>query len=278
MPLLRAPEADLFYVEAGKGTPLVVLHGGLGVDHTYMRDLSRLADCARVVLLDLRGNGRSSRVDPDSLTFDAFCADMETLREHLGAERISVLGHSFGGLVALDYALRHPDRVHRLLLHDTFASSGFWDEALEALASRDAALAKEFTTPFELKDHVFLAWLQRVMPLYFHRYDPVLARRAFAETVPSAQAWARGNELWEAYDATARLREVRAPTLVLHGRHDLIPVAQAELLRSGIPDAELAVFERSGHLPHVEEPEAFLGVVRSWLQRADGDGLVRLRR
>lgn len=277
MPLLRAPGADLFYVEAGKGVPLVVLHGGLGVDHTYMRDLSRLADCARVVLLDLRGNGRSSRVGPEDITFGSLVADVEALREHLGAERISLLGHAFGGLVALDYALQHPDRVHRLLLHDTYASASFWDDALGALSARDATLAKELVTPFELKDHVFLSWFRRVMPLWFHRYDPVLARRAFAETVPSAQAWARGNELARAYDATARLREVRAPTLVLHGRHDLVPLAQAETLKAGIPDAELVVFERSGHYPHVEEPDAFLGVVRSWLQRADGDGLVRLR-
>lgn len=276
--MLKADGADLYYAEAGRGEPLVVLHGGLGVDHTYLRDLSRLSSCARVVLLDLRGNGRSSRVPPETLTLDTFVQDLEAVREHLGAERVSVLGHAFGGVVALEYALAHPGRVGRLLLHDAFASAGFWDEAREILGARDPVLAREFATPFELKDHAFIAWLRRVLPLYFHRYDPALAHRAFAETVPSVHAWARSNELAEGYDATDRLGRVRAPTLVLHGRHDFVPVSQAEILRRGIPDAELAVFERSGHFPHVEETDAFLGIVRSWLQRADGDGLVRTRK
>jgi proline iminopeptidase len=105
-------------------------------------------------------------------------------------------------------------------------------------------------------------------PLYFFRHDPGVVDQLFADTIFSAAASRRGSELLRGYDVTARLAEITAPTLVLVGRDDFVtPPSQAERIRRGVPDAELVVFERSGHHPYAEEPDAFAAAVRAWLAR-----------
>jgi proline iminopeptidase len=117
MPLADLNGTDLFYVEAGTGTPCLVMHGGLGVDHTHLRRwLDPLGDVLHLVYYDHRHNGRSGRPGIDSLTHEQFVADADALRAHLGLRRIAVLRHSYGGCLALEYALRHPEDAERLAL------------------------------------------------------------------------------------------------------------------------------------------------------------------
>ena len=96
-------------MEVGEGLPCLLMHGGLGFDHTCLHPwLDPLGDVMRLVYYDHRGNGRSGRPPSETIIFEQLCSDADALREHLGFEEVCVLGYSFGGFVALEYALRYP--------------------------------------------------------------------------------------------------------------------------------------------------------------------------
>jgi len=218
-----------------------------------------------------RGNGRSGRPPREELTLDGWVADADALRAHLGVERVAVLGHSFGGCIGLEYALRFPSRVSHLLLVDTAPALDYWDEVAANIDRRRPPAAVRAAWESPPADDAGLAdWLAAVAPLYVHpASDPALLAPLMSRTMFDHVAWARSVEVFNRdYDATDRLAEVRAPTLIVVGREDFIcPPSRAAVMRERIPGAELAVFERSGHFPFAEEPDAFIGVVRDWLRR-----------
>src|SRR5690242_12647978 len=125
-------DASLFVEVKGHGEPLVLMHGGPGLDHVSLTPFLGLADRFTIVLYDHRCNGRSTGAPVTSMTFDNLAADADALRETLGFERWAVLGHSFGGHVALEYALRYPNRVSRLVLLDT-AGDARWSQENAAI-------------------------------------------------------------------------------------------------------------------------------------------------
>ena len=115
----------LYWRALGGGQPIVVLHGGPDFDHYYLRpELDRLAGSFRLVYYDQRGRGRSGNaVDPDEISIESEVADLERVRRHFGFESVAVLGHSWGGVLAMEYAIRHPDRASHLILVNTAASA-----------------------------------------------------------------------------------------------------------------------------------------------------------
>ena len=139
MPVAHLNGTDLFYVEVGEGLPCPVMHGGLGGDHSALHPwLDPLGDVMHLVYYDHRGNGRSGRPPWETITFEQLCADADALREHLGFEKVAVLGVSFGGFIALEYAKHFPERLSHLILLST--SSGAEDEEdFEANARRKDA-------------------------------------------------------------------------------------------------------------------------------------------
>jgi proline iminopeptidase len=229
-----------------------------------------LGDVMHLVYYDHRCNGRSGRPPLETLTFERLCADADVLREHLGFEKVAVMGHSYGGFVALEYALRYPRRLSHLILMDTAATFDYGEE-IEANARRKGATEEQMEAldaPVG-DEEKFRRVLEIIVPLYWHRFDAELQARVFARTVYSAEAYEAGGPLIEGWDLTPRLGEIGTPTLVLAGQDDFVtPPSQARILHEGIPGSELIVFEHSGHFPYLEEPEAFFGAVRGWLERA----------
>jgi proline iminopeptidase len=262
--------SELFYVEAGDGLPCLVMHGGLGYDHTYLHPwLDALGDRMRLIYYDHRGNGRSGRPPIETLTHDQLAADADALRRHLDLDRVAVMGQSYGGFIALEYALRYPERLSHLILIGTAPAFDYL-EVVRANARRRGATEQMLRALEMVPDSdEAMAWkASTIGPLYWHAFNPPLAARAFGNTVYSASASSRARVLRQAYDVVARLPEIQAPTLITVGRDDFAcPPAQAERLRAGIPRSELVVFERSGHFPYLEEPAAFFAAVRSWLSR-----------
>ena len=271
MPVAELNGTTLYYQEIGAGMPCVVIHGGLGLDHVYMRPVDFLGSALRLIYLDVRGNGRSGRPPLETLTFETFCADLEALRQHLGIERWAALGNSYGGFIALEYALRYPEHISHLILSDTSPSCGDYEEEIGANVERHnpspdvlAALAEEPTD-----DASFSRNFTALLPLYYAHYDAERARRQFEGTIFCHQTAAHAQPMAKrVYNVTRRLGEIHVPTLVTVGREDFIcPPSRAEILHAGIPDSELAIFEHSGHFPFVEEPETFFATVRNWLAR-----------
>jgi proline iminopeptidase len=254
------------------------MHGGMGLDHSYLRrGLDPLGAQAQLVYYDHRGNGRSPRPATaagwDALTHQGWIADADALRAALGHERVTVFGHSYGGLLAQEYALAYPDRVAGLVLCATFPAFDYAPAALARAAARAtpaqlATLLEAFGAPIA-DDAAFGAAFRAVLPLYFHAPGP--ARLAvLADVRYSAAAFARAQWGCLPHASTlGRLGEITAPTLVLAGADDWIagPAHGAERLQAGIPNAELVVFARSGHFPFVEEPDAFVRTVGTWLDR-----------
>ena len=270
MPIAHLNGTQLFYVEVGEGLPCLVMHGGLGFDHTCLHPwLDPLGEQMHLIYYDHRGNGRSGRPPVETLTFERFCADADALREHLGFERIAVLGYSFGGFIALEYALRYPQRLSHLVLLGTAPASNYGEEVVANARRKGATLEQLEALDASVDDDAgFWRLWKLIEPLYFYTYDEDLAWRVLGKTKVSFEAAEAGDAILEGWDLTPRLGEISAPTLILVGRDDFVcPPSQAEIMHQRIPDSELVVLEKGGHLAHAERPEAFFEAVRGWLER-----------
>ena len=275
MPKISIRGVSMYVDVAGHGPPLVLMHGGPGLDHVSLMPFRRLADRHTVVLYDHRCNGRSTGAPVTSMTWDNLTADADALRETLGFERWAVLGHSFGGHVALEYALRYPDRVTQLVLLDT-AGEARWSQenAAEVLAGRGygaetvAAARRFYSGRVAPKDFARSAF--RLMPAYDHRFSIVRAAHAMLgggwrmKTRPEALTF--GGQMMQGWSVMDRLGEIRVPTLVLAGHDDfLFPPESQALLAAGIPDARLRIIERAGHNPQAERPDETVAAVEDFL-------------
>lgn len=274
--LVAVADTELFLAELGTGLPVIALHGGLGLDHTYLRPwLDPLGDTARVVYCDLRGNGRSPAGRPlADVDLATWADDVEGIRRHLGVDRAVVFGHSYGGFVALEYALRHPERVAGLVLCGTAAAFDHWDAIRAELDARGASPRQRWA--FEGgefgSDEEFGGWLREAAPLYASPAAPPDLLR-FDDVRFRVDALQRGSACVATWDRRPDLNRVTAPALVLNGRHDVVMPLEAAgaPLAAALPAATSVVFERSGHLPFVEEHGAFIRVVRQWLASLGAD-------
>jgi proline iminopeptidase len=265
----------LFVGREGTGVPMIVLHGGLGWDHTYLQPwLSTLGDRLELIFVDLRGNGRSpAPAEWDEVSHATWVDDVEGLRSRLGFERVLLFGHSYGGHFALEYALRYPERLLGMILCTT---AGVFDYPEAVVANAQArgtptqvqTLGEALSGPLP-SDEAFRDTMETLLPLFF--YDPrsELAGTIFNEVIYRAGAFNHAFfRCLPEYNVLHRLPEIRVPALVLGGHGDLYPLAPtAKRLHAGLANSELVIFEQSGHFPFAEEPEAFEGAVRNWLDR-----------
>ena len=274
---VRAPVngTELFYETHGSGPPMLVLHGGMGWDHSYLRPwLDPLGEQTELVYYDQRGNGRSAEPeDWETVTHQTWIEDADALREYLGHERVFVFGHSYGGFLAQEYALAYPERVAGLILCSTFPAMDFAEAVVERAQARATpeqfqALLSGMGTPAP-DDKAWRDFMLAVLPLYCPGGVPASLQECFAGMHYRAAAFNRGSfGCLPHFNTTTQLTEITAPTLVLGGRGDLYPVEPtAERLHAGIPRSELVLFEKSGHFPFAEEPERFAAVARDWISR-----------
>lgn len=233
------------------------------------RTFSGLQDRYRVVAFDLRGCGQSESVPPYSHA--QWVEDAEALRRRLALGPVVLLGGSYGGHLALEFTLAHPDAVRALILRDTAASGRYHAVAKARAIERIPDIPRDaLDRLFDGRiadDEDFCALYAAIQPLYRVVRDPAAERWAL-ERIPfryETHNWAFARNQ-PSFDLTARLGEIRAPTLVTVGRYDWIcPVEASDEIAVGIPGARLAVFEHSGHSPQSEERETYLALVRAFL-------------
>lgn len=269
-------DVSLYVDVVGHGDPLVLMHGGPSGDLWTMGAFRRCADEFTLVYYDHRCNGRSVGVPVSSMTWENLTADADALRGYLGFERWAVLGHSFGGHVALEYALRYPERVSRLVLLDTGGDSRWAREnASELLAHRgyrpaEVELVRRwFHGEFTRREYLPIFW--RIGRAYVHGSGWRFLARELAEggwrsrMRPEALIFA-GRELLDGWSVMDRLGEITVPTLVMAGREDFVfpPECQRELA-DGIPDARLLIIDGAGHNPQDERTAEVVGVLRAFL-------------
>ena len=286
MPTMRVNGASLFVEVVGRGSPLLLMHGGPGADHWMLRPFRELADRFTLVFYDHRCNGRSTGAPLSSMTWENLAADADALRRALGYQRWAVLGHSFGGNVALEYALRYPASLSRLVLLDTGGDAWWGQEHASRLLARrgsppqTVALAHRFLNG-RIEPREFLPALFRLGKVY----NPYLSVRQLVGDLlrgewrskmrPEALIHAAPNLIagWSVMD---RLGEIAAPTLVMAGRDDFIfpPEHQAQLA-AGLQNAKLRIIDRAGHNPHSERPAEVMAAVAAFLADPSAEPMPR---
>lgn len=263
----------------GRGYPLALMHGGPGADLYTMTSLKPLADQFTMVLYDHRCNGRSVGAPVSTMTWENLTADADALREKLGFAQWAVLGHSFGGNVALEYALRYPQRVSHLLLVNTGADFRWVRENAPAVLARRGfkpemvEVARRLLTG-HIEPHEMFPSLMKLGKAYSPHLSPwQLPHMIFTglQTKLQPEALIFGEtQLLRNWTVMARLGEIHAPTLVMAGREDFIyPPEHQEELAAGIPNARLAFIERAGHNPQDEQPAEVQRLIRDFLTGAN---------
>jgi len=250
--------------------PTVVLVGGVGsAQAAWIAQVKGLSDRWRVLTYDHRGTGGSGLegAGPRPATMGDYVEDLCRLLDELGIARISAVGLSFGGRVLLSLALERPERLDRLVLGGTSAGG-------DGVARAENAGLRSLGDP-PLADPAAEAdrWERQILPLLFgerwrRRHPERLANLARwrARHPASAEGLARQWEALLAFDVRARLGEIRAPTLVIHGSDDRVsPVDNALALVRGIPGARLELLDGVGHSPNVEAPEEMNAILRAFL-------------
>jgi L-proline amide hydrolase len=280
-------EGELRPDDPNAPAPLVTLHGGPGATHDYLLALTDLSGERAVVFYDQIGNGRSTHYEGrngDFWTVDLFVRELHNLVDGIGiAGRHHVLGSSWGGFLAQEYALTHPPGLRSLVLADTAASfPDFVTEAnrlrgdlppeVEATLRRHEEAGTTDDPEYEEACMVFykrhLCRLDPFPPELVESFEWIARDPTVYHTMngPSEFHVIGSIRDWQSQD---RLGEIDVPTLLTSGRYDEATPALQETLRDGIADCEWVLFEESSHTPFVEERERYMQVVAPWLARHD---------
>jgi proline iminopeptidase len=270
----QARGATIYYEVLGSGdaTPLIIVNGGPGFDHTYEHVSSAwdvLAKKRRVIFYDQRGTGRSPATKDQTYTLADQIADLEDLRAHFGADRIELLGHSWGGYLVMAYAASHPEHIAHLIIVDSaapkFKDTVFlFDNVFPEGTERQAAFAfKEEMGDKPSQD----ADLREYFSMLF--YSPENRDKFLATVQPSVYKKDINEAVEkdiERFDLNPELHKFKFPTLVITGRYDMnVAPVVAYKIHQAIPGSQFAVFERSSHLPFFEEPDEFVRLTEDFL-------------
>ncbi len=259
-----------------KKPTMIILHGGPGFDHSYLRPwLDPVSEVAQLVYVDQRGCGRSQRHTHEYYQLGIMADDIVLLCQQLQIEHPIVLGQSFGGFVALSIAQRHPDFASGIVLFDTSpAWTGGYDlDALEQLVG--GARGKELReiayreSTGQANEAELKRFEDEIMPLYWHQGFKQEYLTDLYNSTPANMdiaSYMMGT-LSKEYDLRLSLKDIHVPALVLQGRYDWVtPMAGAEEMARSIPNAQLHVFEHSGHMGFIEEQEELVNVLKEWIQ------------
>jgi L-proline amide hydrolase len=269
-------------------TPVVICHGGPGAAHDYCEPIADLSRFGRTcVLYDQLGCGRSEllpQAPPDFWMPQLFKDELVELTRHLSiAGRYAVVGQSWGGMLAMEHALEHPAGLRGMVVADSPASMTLWISETGRLRADLPIDVQETLTRHEeagttddpeYRDavEVFNArHVCRVVPkpdCVERTSQQIRANPTVYETMNGPSEFHVVGSL-KAWDITDRLHEIATPTLLVSGRHDEATPLIVGQIRERIPGAEWVIFEESSHMPHVEEPEAFLETVEGFLRAID---------
>ncbi len=267
--------ADLFFSIKGKGENLLTLHGGPGLNHAYfLPHLNNLEKSFNVIYFDQRACGQSEIPSPDSISMQFLVNDIEAIRKDLKIEKLNILAHSWGAVLATQYILHYPDRINKLIFTNPVMLSREYDsEAAKLLNQRatkeDSAARAEIIAGGKLDskkyEKLFLlsfnpsaynksnvAKINLSLPSNFIEANNTLFKALMKDTSLNANL----------YDS---LKSFHFPVLIIHGQADIIPISSIERLKKEIPQAELEIFTQSGHFPFIEETSRYNSLVQRFL-------------
>jgi proline iminopeptidase len=263
---------QMFVEEVGSGYPLIVLHGGPGLDHSMFRPyLDALGGDFRLLYVDERGQGRSERVDPAALSLDVFAHDVDLLADALGLDEFALLGHSFGAIITAYHATELGTAAAYVISGGADSSEALMVDvkaSLEAMGEAGKPIADSWELEKTVSTDEELTELLRVqMPFHFHGPPPP---GYGDDTVGSPEVLRHFSSAgYGDFDYRPRLTNVDKPTLVIVGEHDRTTTPRAaRVLHEGIPRSEFVAIPNAGHMSFVEQTELYLATVGGFLSGA----------
>jgi proline iminopeptidase len=269
--------AQLFYRTQGSGPPIVLLSGGPGFDVDYMIAVAEFFPGRQKILLEQRGTGRSRppKLSPEDLTLRTAVQDLDSLRQHLKQDRLFLVGHSWGGMLAMAYAAAHPDHVDRMILIDsggpTLEFTSWFDDNIHARLRPEDEEAQRYWRDAAKRgvapEKVAIESVKTILPGYF--YDRAKAL-AFASQLIEGSYHPDVNaplfsDLSKSYDLRGGLRSVDRPVLIVAGHQDPIGDKTAEDIHALLKSSTLVYLDKCGHFPWLEQPDALRNAIVSFL-------------
>jgi proline iminopeptidase len=282
----------IYYKIIGRGAPLLIVHGGPGASHDYLLPhLLPLARTNKLIFIDERGSGRSQKLeDASQYTVENMVEDVEAVRQALGLGKISLMGHSYGGVLAQAYALKYQKNLTHLILGSTFQSTAAINEVLAKMKMNMPADEREKLEALEKaglfgkgkdweknrypEDYAKLAWGDGYFPFLYQRrpdpnYDPLGGN--------TSTAWDLYREMWGSHgefvidgnlksvEYTDRLSTIHVPTLVICGDHDESDPSLSRTMHEKIAESKLVIVPQSGHMVFVDQPTIYLRAIDDFL-------------
>ncbi len=286
---IETRDGKLYYETVGEGPVVMLIAGGPGGSHTSFHGyFERLAKSYKVVLFDNIGRGRSDRLkDPKKYTVERDADDIEAIRQHLGVEKIRLIGHSYGGMPAIAYSVKYGDHLERAVLSDTLHSGEAfqqnidscnftsknqfpeaWDKLMELRKKGVLSAADEYDALYSNNLNGLYWYDQSNGAKMFRSADPKDGGNGdvYSAMIGEDPEWKVGGTM-KRFDPRRAMTKVKVPMLVCVGRYDRVatPKVSWEISRL-YPNATLIVFEKSGHRPWVEETEAYFKAVEEFLK------------
>lgn len=264
----------LYYEIVGKGDRVLLLSGGPGFSPEYLRPIAeKLGDKHAFVLFHQRGTGKwvVEKVDANALSLANLVGDLEALRKELKVEKLTIVAHSFGGILAMMYAREHPQRIAAIAFIDaggpTLQSVPKFNANLEArFSTEDRAAIAEWSGAKAKENHrrAVLEITRAKTPAYFadRAKAKLLTDSLTEESFHDGVFWAIVAQMM-ALDLRPGLEKVKAPVLVLHGKQD--PLESAQEVHATFPGSHLEILDDAGHFPWLEQPEKFYAVLGGFL-------------
>ncbi|HEV2383154.1 MAG TPA: proline iminopeptidase-family hydrolase [Terriglobia bacterium] len=283
----------IYYMTVGRGAPLLIVHGGPGASHDYFLPyLLPLARSNRLIFIDERGSGRSQKLDnPRGYTVGNMVEDVEDVRQALKLGRVTLLGHSYGGVLAQAYALKYQRNLTHLILCSTFPSTRQMNEVLNRIKQQMSPELRQRIDDFEQaglfghgqdyeknrypNDYMIAAWGEGYFPYLYQNnpdpnYDPV---------ANGVMSWDLYREMWgshgeyvidgnlESVEYVDQLPAIKVPTLIMAGDHDECDPSLSREMHDKIAGSKLVILPKSGHMTFVDQPSIFLEAVRSFVKQ-----------
>lgn len=269
----------LFLKTIGEGEPIVVVHGGPGMNHTYfLPHLDKLSKNFQVTYYDQRASGQSATPDPGTISLQTFAEDIDAIRKHLGHEQIYLLAHSWGALPAIQYGLAFPDKVKGIIFCNPIPFNKAYDEEMKAtqqnkLIGSDSTDRSIIIGSPNFKAGKASAYKKLLLLSFRNSFKKKSHFSALDFEIPANYKEASkalytglGNELGS-YDYYEEVKEFSFPALILHGKADAVPLSASQQASESLSHASLEVFRKSGHFIFIEEPRRFNTVVSKFIGR-----------
>ena len=274
-----AGDIEIACTIVGDGTPVIVLHGAIGLGSTYMRALDPWGEELQLVHYDQRGSGHTPLGDAEKVSFVGGVEDLDALRTALGLETVQLVGHSAGAYLAALYAAEHPEATSGVVLLNTGPplNPDLMQKFGGAMAARrtpadDAArLAIESSEEFKARQPGALEahQLNTFLPFFRDRASIEQVSLGFTE-ITAANVQAGPQRMMGSIgplDPMRQFASIGCPTLVVHSELDPIPLEWSRALVGTIPDADFALIEGGSHFPMVEDAEKLRSIVVPWLRK-----------